>query len=212
MKPAARPPVGRLLFFAVIAALSAAIASGSCSLHVGVDAIETGERSIANFVLISVLFPAGLALAIGSLYLLLNRKPPAARLFAIIAVAAYVAGMVGAWWMILLIPAILSLMVIVAGGLICRFTDELGYHTYRSWPVAVASGLAIAAATFGFVAGFWVNFDIGTLSFDGSGTGPSFNALPFALVAGSVPPLCAAAGSWICCLLIDNNSRRWSPR
>lgn len=208
MKPAVRPPVGRLVFFAVIVALAAAIASGSCSLHVGVDAIETGESSIAGFVLLSALLPGVLALAIGFLYFFLNLRWAAARLFTIISVTAYIAGMVGAWWPILFIPAGVSLIVIIAGGLIARFTDELGYHTYPSWPVAVVSGLAIAAATFGFVAGFWANFDLGTLSFDGSGRGSSFNALPFALIAGGVPPLCGAAGSWLCCQLVDR-FQRW---
>ena len=209
MKPADQSGVGRLVFFAVIVALSAATASGSCSGYVSVDAIETGERSPAVFVLISVLLPAGLALVIGFLYLFLNRRLPAARLFATIGVTSYVAGMVGAWWGLFFIPAVVAAAVIIAGSMIAWLSDELGYHTYRSWPVAILSGMAATVATFGFVAGFWANFDLGTLSFDGGGSSASLNALPFAFIAGSIPPLCAAVGSWVCCLLIDSNRRQW---
>lgn len=210
-KPVAPTPVGRLVFFALIVALSAAIASGSCTWCVSVDAVETGRETVAGLLLKSPLLAGALAFTIGSFYLLSYRKPPAARLFAIISVAAYIAGIVGAWYWFFFVPAGLALLVIIAGALTVRFTDELGHHTYHSWPVAAASGLAIAAATCAFVAGFWYNYDLGELGdlFGGGGRPASFNVIPFAIIAGAVPPLCASAGSWLCCLLINFYTRRW---
>ena len=154
-----------------------------------------GDQTEFTTVWFPVLLSAGLALAVGLLFAGLVRRWPEAKLFATISVAAYAAGMLGAWWP-LLAPAVVSMVVIAAAG-------AFSYSIVRrdsvnpSWPVALISAISIAAATFGFVVGFWANY-----STDWSWTShrdpTTFNAIPFAVVAGIVPPVAAAGAAWLC--------------
>ena len=73
---------------------------------------------------------------------------------------------------------------------------ERQYRLPRS--VALISGIAITLATFGFVAGFWVSYDFNIFG------AYTFIVIPFAIVAGCVPLLCAVAGAWIAWLAANS--------
>ena len=196
-----RPPIVRLVFLAVVVALFAAIASGSCALWVSVDAIEEGRKSVAGAGALPALLSAGLALAVGLGYFRLVRRWPAAeaKLFVTISVVAYPAGMLGAWYPFV-VPAVVVVIVVIAGGITAgRITR--GDIADSSGIIAIVSGIAIAAATVGFVAGFWANYDMDICWLDGNCGPDTFNAIPFAIVAGSVPPICAALGARLACVI-----------
>lgn len=193
--PSSRPPIGRLLFLVVVVALCAAFASYNCTNFASEHAVSEEDQTVVNSVWFPALLSTGLALAVGLLFTGLVRCWPEAKLFATISVAAYAAGMLGAWWP-LLAPALVSMVVIAAAG-------AFSYSIVRrdsinpSWPVALISAISVAAATSGFVVGFWANY-----STDWSWTShrdpTRFNAIPFAVVAGAVPPVIAAAAAWLC--------------
>lgn len=185
-----RPLIGRLVAPVLVVVLCAAIASGSCAGYVSVDAIEEGEKSVSGAIVLPVLLSAGLASAVGFLFFYIRpvQRWPEAKIFATVGVAAYVAGMLGAWYP-LLVPAGIALIVIIAGGLVAGWMGRDSITRF-SWSAALISGVAIALATFGFVVGFWANYEFSIGWFDGGGYS-RFNPVPFALVAGSVPPIAA---------------------
>ena len=192
-----RSPVGNLALACLLVAFCAAIASGSCAgfANSTTDAFADGERGGVGSVFLPALLSAGLTLAVGLGYILLARpRPVEVGTFVAINITAYIAGMLGAWFLII-VPAIVAFAVIIAGGLIARWI--MSNHVAGSrWRVAAISSLAIALATFGFVGGFWANYDPHICLHIGCGSGSTtFNAVPFAIVAGAVPPLCAAIGS-----------------
>ena len=196
-------PIGRLLFLAVVVALVAAFASYNCTRFATASEISAGDKTVASSVLFPVLLSTGIALAVGLLFLGQARSWPGAKLFATVGVASYAAGMVGAWWP-LLVPAVISLIVVVAAGVFCYYIvrrDSLN----ASWLIAVISGVGISVGTFGFVAGFWANYEMMDLALDWStNRDPArFDGMPFALIAGVVPPVAAAAAAWLCGKLCD---------
>lgn len=187
------PLVGRLVAPVLVVVLCAAIASGSCAGYANstTDAYYDGESRGVGSVFLPVLLSAGLALAVGLGFVLLARPRPAEMgLYIASSATAYVAGMLAAW-IVVLVPAIVAVAVIIAGGLIAR--RIMSDHVARSrWKVAAMSSLAIALATLGFAGGFWANYDLAICWFGSSCGDTTFNAIPFAIVAGAVPPFCAA--------------------
>ena len=190
------PPIGRLVFFAVVVVLCAAIASGSCILIGSGQEIGEGRKSVVGALLSALLSP-GLALVISFPFLLLIRRWSEAKLFVIISVSAYIAGMIGAWWLLLLVPAVLAVGVAIAGGRIAgRITQ--GDNAGPSGKVTLISAIAIAVAAVGFIVGFWLNYDLSLcFSFGCDGGISTMNLVPFAIAAGIMPPLCAVAGALI---------------
>ena len=168
------PSARLVLFMSVLVALCAAIATGSCSAMGNGDGISDGDKTVAGAILLPALFSGGLALTVGLLYLPRVARRSGAHIFSAVGVMAYIAGMAGAWYPLLYhavlyfadwegIPwagpyflGAIALMVFGAGGLIAGCVARDGIVRF-SCLTALVSGIAIAAAATGFIAGFWTN-------------------------------------------------------
>ena len=188
----ARPSLVRVAPLIVLVALCAGFLSGSCAAC----AVEV-ENSNAAAVLPAAL-AAGVALAIGLLFLVVTRDRREVRFFAVIGVAAYIAAEFGAWWPFLW-PLIALLLTAIVGGVNAGSVagKAFGVSRGKRRGVAVVVSAAILIAAIAVVAGFWSNYDMG-LNFLGGGSSPSsLNTSRFALIAGVVPPVVAAVGAWL---------------
>ncbi len=178
----------RKLALAVLIALSAAALSGSCTAF----ADEVVPNSYVNAALLS----GGIALAITLLFFLSLATWRRTQIVAAICAASYLAAGFGAWFL-LLWPLLATLVVAIGGGL---FAHRITHPPSASAPTVsktwVISSLAIVVAASAVVVGFWANYDPNFGDLFGGGGGPStLNVLPFALIAGIVPPVIAIAAA-----------------
>ena len=188
--PPSRPAARRLLAVALLVALCAAIATGSCVASVE----HTVERLDTNSDLSLALLSGGLAFAVGLLFMLLVPRWPEAKLFAVIGTSAYIPWMLSALSPVFPLPA--AGLAVVLGGIIAVRVADVG-GTDLAWRIGPVSALAVALATAGFFAGFLVNYEWNVCWFEPHCPSDEFNARSFAITAGCVPSLCAAVGSLI---------------
>ena len=92
-----QPSPRRMVSIAVMVALCAAIASGSCAFSGNGDALSDGDMTVAGAVLFPVFLSGGLALVVSLLYFHWVRRWPEAKIFAALSVVTYITGMLGAW-------------------------------------------------------------------------------------------------------------------
>ena len=192
-----RTPVGQLAVPAIFVALAAATLAGSCTGF----ADESGG---GIGVLTAALVAGGVALAVSLAFVLLTRSWRGAKLLTVISVAAYLSAGFGAWWLLLL-PAVVALIIAVAGGLVAHsivWSDPGSKARYVDTTVIATFATVVSAVI--VVVGFWANYDRNFGGWFGSGDGPDeLNIIPFALVCGAVPPIAGALAGW----LNDNFSR-----
>ena len=167
----------------IIAALSAATLSGSCTSY----ADESGGDTA---ILMAAVISGAIALVIGLAFILLNPDHRGVKLIAAISVASYLAAGFGAWYP-LIWPFAVAIAITVGGGMLAHPLartvpgDGSGFAA-----TAGVSGIAIGIAATTVVIGFWANYDLNLGWFGGGGGGPSsLNVLPFALICGSAPPI-----------------------
>ena len=140
---------------------------------------------------------------------------PIGKLYAVIGSLSYVAGMFGAWY-ILVFPALIAVAISIAAGVAIRWfiLPDLRSEARRiageadtphaietgarsgSWGSSSLSGATIMIAAMAFVFCFWANFDLYLCFFD-TCDGNRVNAVPFAITSAIVTPAIAAGGAWI---------------
>ena len=140
----------------------------------------------------------GIALAGALLYFLSVATWRKTQIVAAICAASYLAAGFGAWFL-LLWPLLAALAVAICGGL---FAHRVTHPPWAPAPTVsktwVISSLAILAASAAVVVGFWANYDPNVGGLWSGGGGPStLNVLPFALIAGAVPPVIAIIAALI---------------
>ena len=153
----------RMMSIAVMVALCAAIASGSCAFSGNGEALSDGDMTVAGAVLFPAFLSGGLALVVALLYFHRVRRWPEAKIFAALSVVTYITGMLGAWspllylgvgyfavtegvpWAAPYLFAGLALTAFSAGGLIASWTTKVGITGF-SWLIALVCGIAIAIA------------------------------------------------------------------
>lgn len=174
----------RLFPLVIIAALSAATLSGSCTSF----ANESGGPSA---IMMATVISGAIALVIGLTFILVNPDHRGSKLIAVISLASYLAAGFGAWFL-LIWPFAVAIAITVGGGMLAhplvrtRPGDRSGFAA-----TAVVSGIAIGVAATAVVIGFWANYDLNIGWFGGGGGPSSLNVLPFALICGSAPPIAA---------------------
>ena len=174
-------------------ALCAGFVSGSCTAQGG----ESGMGTAA----VAALTAAGIALAVGLLFLIITRDRRELRFFTLIGIYACIARRV---------PGLVGVCLArhhrhtdnhsrgIAAGRVARSAFRVGGN--RAANAGFISACAITIAAAGVVAGFWLNIDIGFSSFGCCGNGGSdtnINLLAFVPIAGGVPPLMSAIGAWL---------------
>ena len=197
---------GRLIFCAVLVALCAGVASGSC--------ITSADDTVHEPAVVAGLLSAGIALAVGLLFLIPLGRWPIAKLYVVIGPVSYVAGMFGSWF-IVVFPALIAIAISIAAGVAIRWLilPDLGSEAHRvaaeadtpqaiearagsgSWGTALLSGVTVFIAAMAFVLCFWVNFDFNPCFF-GSCPPSRVNAVPFAIASAVITPAIAAGGAW----------------
>ena len=175
-------------------ALCAGFVSGSCTAS-WVGGLDIGAGVAA------ALIAAGIALAVGTLFLIITRDRRELRFYAVIGVSACIAAEFGAFWPFLW-PAIVAILIAIAGGILAGRIARNAFpvRAIRAAYAGIISAIAIAIAMAGVVAGFWLNLDFGgSFSFgccaDGGST--KINHFAFVPIAGAVPPLMSAIGAWL---------------
>lgn len=142
---------------------------------------------------------AAIATTIGIWFCSLSRDPSASGFFTSVAVSSYVASWFGAWWEQEVWIGIIAVPVTLVGGYAAFSVAQKEYHPRRSvvCGTAAVSTVAIALAVVTVCTGFWANFDFKSFHIIG-GFDASFNPVPFALIAGAVPPVTAVVAARIC--------------
>ena len=174
-------------------ALCAGFVSGSCTLQANYGGMGTAA--------VAALIAAGIALAVGLLFLIVTRDRRELRFFTLIGIYACIAAEFLAWW-VFAWPAIIAILIIIAGGIaagrVARSAFRVGGNCAANAGFISACAITIAAA--GVVAGFWLNIDIGFSGFgccSNGGSDTNINLLAFVPIAGGVPPLMSAIGAWL---------------
>ena len=180
-------PIFELAILAIFVAICAGGLSGSCTFLT-----INGRGSTA----LAVLLAAGIALAISILFFRLASTRGEIGAFIVIVVSTYIAAVFGSWWWLLLWTVAVAFVVVVIGGIIAGFalvkSKRPGAVFARRVALAsMLSTVSIALATAAVTIGFFSNNPV-VFMYHATENLPRFNTIPFALIAGGVPPIVAA--------------------
>lgn len=138
----------------------------------------------------------GITLTIGLLFTLTAANWYRMKLFAVIGAGSYVAGVIGAWF-ILIIPILIGLAINFIVGVIAHRIARKDPDSARM--SAKATGLLCGGATIVASTSFVVGQLVASNGYSGSDSGVTIDMVRpmlFAIVAGSFPPLISAIVAW----------------
>lgn len=179
-------PIFELAILAIFVAICAGAVSGGCTFMT-----INGRASTA----LAVLLATGIALAISILFFRLASTRGEIGAFIVICASTYIAAVIGAWWLLQWTVAA-SFAVVIAGGFISGFalvrSERRGAVFMRRLALAsMLSTVSIALATAAVIIGFFSNNPM-VFAYPPTENLPRFNAIPFALIVGGIPPMVAA--------------------
>ena len=204
-KPQPRRPAFHYIWKALpmtIVAAAAALVSGDCTswTYEAVDRAVYGDGVAETAV--AALISAGVASAVGFLFLLLAHSQGRMIIFTATSAAAYISIYatgeilpvyqgVYFYWLLCAMPVVI--LVVIVGNITQR---ESGWG--KGIGAMAICGVAAIIGAIAIIAGFLVNYEIciGYFGVDCPDDRP-INSIPFALIVGGAPPIIAACAAWL---------------